>query len=94
MKIHRIDEDEAFPSIEDCNDLVDWIEENNEIDLNCVRFRIRELDDGNRLIVICEWRFRARNDPPKASELLGMRGWVIEKWKWDGEKWSTCFWKC
>ena len=30
------------PSLDDCNEFLDWIEENNDIDLNAVRFRIRQ----------------------------------------------------
>ena len=89
---NEFDEGGASPSIEDCNELVEWIEENNDIDLNHVRFKIRELEDDGRLIVMCEWRYRAKDDPPEARELLVKPGWIIEKWKWYGDNWSTCFW--
>ena len=81
------------PSIDDCNDLIDWIEDNNDIDLKCVRLRIREIDVAGPLFVItCEWQFRSKSNPPKAHELMLMSGWVIDRWNWDGAVWTTSIW--
>ena len=82
------------PSIDECNALIDWLDENNDIDLNDVRFKIHDAEnDGSFLVLLCEWRNRDRNVPPRASELLMMPGWIVEKWAWDGNAWVTCFWR-
>lgn len=82
------------PSHEELNDFIDWMEENNDIDLNQVKFRIRELEDGaGAFAVTVEWQNRERNDCPRASELLPKAGWVIESWFWNGQSWVTGFWR-
>lgn len=86
--------DTSGPSVDDCNDFIDWIEHNNSIDLNHVRFRIREVDAGDRLFVItCEWRFRDKLDRPQAHELMIKRDWVIDPWYWDGAVWTASIWR-
>ncbi len=81
------------PSLEECEDFLDWIEANNSIDLNEVRFRIREVEGTENLIVYLEWTGRSKTDRPKSSELLVKPGWVMGTWFWTGGGWGTAFWQ-
>ena len=90
----RKPEEEFFPSLDECNDFIEWLAENNHIDLNQVRFRIRELGDGSaNYIITVEWRKRTKDNPPRADELISQPDWVIEKWYWDGNVWTAGFWR-
>ena len=82
------------PSVEECNDLLDWIEEHNDIDLNDLRLRIRPVDEPPTMyMVVCEWRLRRQHDRPGASEMLVKPGWIVEKWSWNGDAWITGVWR-
>jgi len=86
--------EDLFPTLDECNELIDWLEENNDIDLNQVKFRIRELEDGSGTFMVSAiWLNRTRNRQPSASELLPPPNWVIDPSFWNGDLWMTCFWR-
>lgn len=86
--------EDVFPSLEECNDLIDWLLEHNDIDLNVVRITIRETEDwAAHYIVTVNWLGRSLADPPQSHELLVKSGWVIESWRWNGECWLTGIWR-
>ena len=83
-----------YPTLDECYEFIEWMEDHNDIDLNQVRFRVRELDEGSgKFFITVLWLHRLKSDKPKASELLCLSGWIIEKWFWNGEVWSTGFWR-
>ena len=85
---------DLYPTLDDCNDAIEWIEDNNDIDLNEVKFRIREPEEeSGAFIISIIWEHRSHDDPPNASELLPCPGWVIDKWFWNGEFWAGCIWR-
>lgn len=88
------DHGELYPSLEQCNEFIDWLLENNDIDLNVVSIRIHEVEKWSAHYVLSvEWKGREKNDPPSANELLVKPGWVIENWFWNGEAWLCGFWR-
>jgi hypothetical protein len=84
--------DDLFPTLDECNDLIDWIEENNDIDSNVVKFRIRESEVAQHVVTVT-WVGRDHDDPPRAHELILQRGWVIEKWEHHRGTWTSVIWR-
>jgi hypothetical protein len=84
--------DDLFPTLDECNDLIDWIEENNDIDSNVVKLRIRESEAAQHVVTVT-WLGRDLDDPPRAHELILRRGWVIEKWEHHRSTWTSVIWR-
>jgi len=62
------------PTLDDCNELLDWLEEQFDLDRK-LRIRIRELNGVH--FVQLSWN-RAKR--PEAHELYPPKGWLIERW--------------